>query len=91
MKEEGGHIDPDELAAELGIDRDKALRIMEKLPRKGSTTPLEDVRRMLFVPIERKYSHKQFVEFMDGGFDSDLLNETFAVTEAIETIMELTL
>jgi hypothetical protein len=89
MKEEGGHIDPDELAAELGIDRDKALRIMEKLPRKGSTTPTEDVRRTLFMPIERGYTHKQFAEFVNEGLDSDLLKETFAITDALETIMEL--
>ena len=88
MKEEGGGINPDELAADLGIERDQALKIMEKMPRKSNSTPVEDVRRTLFVPIEHRSSHKHFVDLMEE-FDSSLLEETYNVTEALMAILEL--
>jgi biotin operon repressor len=88
-KDEGRPLDPEDLAADLNVSSQEAEEFIKSLPKNG--LPVEELKRRWMVPVESAsmHSHKDFMESMEV-LDVDLMNETLAVTEALNAIIELT-
>jgi len=88
-KDEGRALKPEDLAADLNVSVQDVDKFLAMIPKNG--IPTEELRRRLMVPtgLTTANSHRDFMESVEV-LDTDLLDETLALTDALNALIELT-